>query len=80
MEAIHFLHRSRAVFQNPHFIDTYATVIHMRLYMTDDRFDNFPLMADKIRIRSTDKCFVVQSNNEAIKRYLYGVLWSFGVQ
>ena len=46
--------------------------------MTDDRFDNFPLMADKIWVRSTDKSFVVQSNDEAIKRCLYGVLWSFG--
>ena len=45
--------------------------------MTGDRFDNFPLMADKIRVRSTDKGFVVQSNDEAIKRCLYGVLWSF---
>ena len=42
--------------------------------MTDDRFDNFPLMADKIRVRSTDKGFVVQLNDEAIKRCLYGVL------
>ena len=48
--------------------------------MTDDRFDNFPLMADKIRVRSKDKGFVVQSNDEAIKRCLYGVLLSFGVQ
>ena len=48
--------------------------------MTDDRFDYFCLMADKIRAKSTDKGFVVQSNDETIKRYLYGVLWSFGVQ
>ena len=48
--------------------------------MTDDRFDNFSLMADKIRVRSADKGFVVQSNDEAIKRCLYSVLWSFGVQ
>ena len=34
--------------------------------MTDDRFDNFPLMADKIRVRSTDEGFAVQSNEEAI--------------
>ena len=32
-----------------------------------DRFGNFTLMADKIRVKSTDKCFVVQSNDEAIK-------------
>ena len=43
--------------------------------MSDDRFDNFPLMADKIRLRSTNKSFVVQSNGEAIKRCLNGVLW-----
>ena len=48
--------------------------------MTDDRFDNFPLVADKIRVRSTDKDFFVQSNDKAIKRCLYGFLWSFGVQ
>ena len=46
--------------------------------MTDDRFDSFPLMADKIRVRNTDKGFVVQSDNEVIKRCLYGVFWSFG--
>ena len=74
MEAIHFLQQFRAVFQNPHFIDTCATVY------TDDRFDNFPLMADKVQVRSTDKGFVVQSNDEAIKRCLYGVLCSSGVQ
>ena len=44
--------------------------------MTDDRFDIFSLMADKIQVRSTDKVFAVQSNDEAIKRFLYGVLWS----
>ena len=33
------LQQFRAVFQNPHFIDTFAT---------DDKFDNFSLMADKI--------------------------------
>ena len=43
--------------------------------MTDDRFDNFPFMADKIRVRSTDKGFVVQSNDEAIKRCL--LVWCF---
>ena len=48
--------------------------------MTDDSFDNFSLMAGKIRIRSTSKGFVVRSNDEAIKRCFYGVLWSFGVQ
>ena len=48
--------------------------------MTDNRFDNFPLMADKIRVKSTDKGFVVWSNDKAIKRRLYGVLRSFGVQ
>ena len=48
--------------------------------MTDDKSDNFPLMADKIRVRSIDKGFVVQSNDEATKRCLYGVLWSFGIQ
>ena len=42
--------------------------------MTDGRFDNFPLMADKIRIRSTGKGFVVQSNDKVMKRFLYGVL------
>ena len=41
--------------------------------MTDDRFDNFPLMADKVLVRNTGKGFVVQSNDEAIKRCLYGV-------
>ena len=48
--------------------------------MTDDRFDNFNFMAGKIRVRSTDKGFVVQSDDEEIKQCLYGVLWSFGVQ
>ena len=48
--------------------------------MADDRFDNFPLMADKIRERTTDRGFLVQSNDDAIKRFLYGVLWSFGVK
>ena len=48
--------------------------------MTDDRFDNFPLMADKIRAMSTDKGFVVQSNDEAINQCFYSVLWSFVVQ
>ena len=53
----------QSCFQNPHFTDTCATA--------DDRFDNFSLMAaDKIRVRSTDKGFVVQSNDEAIKRCL----------
>ena len=32
-----------------------------------DGFDNFPLMADKIRVRSTDNGFVVQSNDKATK-------------
>ena len=47
--------------------------------MTDDKFGNFSLMADKIRVRSTDKGFVVQSNDKPIKRCLYGVfmeLWN----
>ena len=35
--------------------------------MTDDRFDNFPLMTDRKQIRSTDKSFVVQSNDEMMK-------------
>ena len=48
--------------------------------MTDDRFDNFPLMAGKVWPRSTDEGFVVQSNDEVIKQCFYGVLWSFGVQ
>ena len=42
-----FLQQFRAVFQNIHFTDTCATVY--------DRFDNFPLMSDKIRVRSTDE-------------------------
>ena len=46
----------------------------VRLYMTDDRFDNFPLMADKIRVRSADKGFVVQSNDEAMNMML---VWRF---
>ena len=62
MEAINLLQQFRAVFQ------IHISLIPMRLYMTDDRFDNFPLMADKIRVRSTDKGFVVQSNDGAIKR------------
>ena len=33
--------------------------------MTDDRFDNFPLTADHIWVRITNKGFVVQSNDEA---------------
>ena len=33
--------------------------------MTDDRFDNFPLTTDHIWVRSTNKGFVVQSNDEA---------------
>ena len=33
----------RAVFQNPHFIDTFATVCDY-----DHMFDNLPVMADKI--------------------------------
>ena len=61
-----FCSNSEQFFQNPHFIDTSATVY--------DRFENFPLMADKIQVRSTDKGFVVQSNDEAIKRCFYGVL------
>ena len=49
METIHFLQQFRAVFPNPHFM------IPMQLYITDDKYANFPLMADKIRVRSTDK-------------------------
>ena len=70
----HFRQQFRAVFQN------HISLIPVRLYMTDDRFDNFPLMADKIRIRNTDKGFLVQSNDEAIKQCLYGVFCSFGAQ
>ena len=33
----------------------------VRLYMTDCRFDNLPLMAEKIQVRSTDKGFVLHS-------------------
>ena len=40
--------------------------------MNDDRFDNFPLMTDKIRVRSTDKGSFVQSNDEVMKGCLYG--------
>ena len=40
--------------------------------MTDDRFYNFSLMADMIRVRSIAKGFVVQSNDEAIKQSLLG--------
>ena len=36
------------------------------------RFDNFSLIADKIWVRSTDKGFVVQLNDKAMKRFLYG--------
>ena len=42
------------------------TLIPARLSMTDDRFDNFSLMTDKIQLRSTDKGFVVLSNDEAM--------------
>ena len=48
--------------------------IPVQLYITDDRFDKFPLIADKIRARSTDEGFVVQSSYEVIKRCLYGDL------
>ena len=41
--------------------------------MTDDKCDNFPLMADKILARSTYKGYAVQSNDEMMKRCLYGV-------
>ena len=47
------------------------SLTHVRLYLTDDKFDNFPLMADKIWVRSTYKGFVVQLNDEAMKRCLY---------
>ena len=47
--------------------------------MTIDRFDNFPLNADKIQMRSTDRVSVMQSYNEAMKQCLHGDLWSFGV-
>ena len=55
------------------FLKIHISLIPVRLYMIDDRFDNFPLMTDRIRVRSTDKGFVVQSNDEAIKRCLYGI-------
>ena len=42
--------------------------------MTDDKFDNFPLMTDIIQARSTDKGFVVQSNDEPMERWLHGDL------
>ena len=74
MEAIHFCSNSELLFK------IHISLIPVRLYMTDDRFDNFPLMADKIWVRSTDKGFVVQSDEEMIKQCLYHVLWSFGVQ
>ena len=64
----------QSCFQNQHFTDNCTTVYDY------DTFDNFPLMADKIRVRRTDKGFVAQSNDEKIKRCLYGVPWSFGVQ
>ena len=46
--------------------------------MTHGRFDNFHLMADKIQVSSTDKRFVVQSDDEAMKRcfMVYVKLWS----
>ena len=40
--------------------------------MTDERFDNFPSMAGKIFVKSTDKGFIVQSNDKAMKRCLHG--------
>ena len=66
-----FCSNSELFFQNPYFFDTCATVYD------NDRFD-FPLMADKIRVRSADKGFVVQSSDEAMKRCLYGDLCSLG--
>ena len=35
------------------FSKIHSSLIPVRLYMTDDRFDNFPLMADKIRVRQS---------------------------
>ena len=40
--------------------------------MADNRLDNFALIADKIRLRSTNKGSAVQSNYEVTKRCLYG--------
>ena len=42
--------------------------------MTDERFDNFFLMADKIQINDKDKALVAQSNDEAIRQCLCGDL------
>ena len=56
------------------FFKIHISMIPVRLCMTDDRFDNFPLMADKFWVRSTDKGFVAQSNDEAMKQCLYGDL------
>ena len=53
---------------------------HPELYMTHYRFDDFLLMAGKIRVRNTDKGFAVQSSDEALTRCLYGDLRSFGEQ
>ena len=65
MEAVHFLQQFRTVFK------IHISLILVRLDMTDDdRFASSPLMADKIRVRSTDKGFVVQSN-DAMKLCLY---------
>ena len=46
----------------------------VRLYMTEDRFDNFPLMADKIQVKSTDKGFVVQSKSNKTRELVRQVI------
>ena len=56
------------------FFKIHISLIPERLYMTDGRYDNFPLMVDKAEVRSTDKGFLVQSNDEVMKRCLYGDL------
>ena len=38
--------------------------------MANDGLDHFPLMVDKIRVRSKDKSFVVQSNDKAFSHSL----------
>ena len=72
-------HSSSRQFRSPSFCSNselffkiHILLMPVRLYTTDDRFDKFVLMADKIPVRSTDTGFVVQSNDEAIKQCL---LW-----
>ena len=43
------------------FFKIHISLIPVRLYMTDDRFDNFSLTADKFRVRSTGKGFFLCS-------------------